>query len=303
MKRKALFVAVLLAGCGSGGSNPPGNQGSGGTPGDEGTGGARATGGSGGKATGGAPGGTGGSVSMPDAGADAKAVEPDAGGMPAGNRVLFFTKTNGTVHVPGIGAATASLKAALMTAGVMSDSSMDSAVFTEANLAKYAGVVMVSTSGQPLGTPGTAQMAALTAFVRNGGGLAGFHAASSTDYGATSAFTMLLGAETKDQGGGFRMSDCYPEPGMHPAVAKLPTPWRVNNEEFYIFNGLNPANQVVLKCNPATGTERIPISWVREEGAGRVFFTGLGHYPQIWGQSEQFFTAHALPAVLWTIRK
>jgi type 1 glutamine amidotransferase len=185
----------------------------------------------------------------------------------------------------------------------MSDTSMDAAVFAEASLAKYAGVIMVSTSGTPFGNPGTAQIAALTAFVRGGGGLAGFHAASSTDYGPTGPFAALLGGETKDQGGGFRASDCYPEAGAHPAVAKLPTPWRVNNEEFYTFNGLNPDNKVVLRCNPATGTERIPISWVREEGAGRVFFTGLGHYAQIWGQSEQFFTGHALPAVLWTIKR
>src|SRR5437660_764476 len=81
-----------------------------------------------------------------------------------------------------------------------------------------------------------------------GGGLAGFHAASSTTYGTTGPFTVLIGAETKDQGGGFRMSDCFPET-TNPSVAKLPTPFPVANEEFYTFNGLNPANQVVLRCN------------------------------------------------------
>jgi type 1 glutamine amidotransferase len=319
MKRKALLTLCLLsmAGCGSaGGPKQPGN---GGTGGDEGTGGS--TGGSsggGGKAgadAGVAPGGSGGgggtggggagTGGSPDSGAGGSAPAADAGadaGPAIAPRVLIFTKTNGTVHVPGIAAASASIKAALTGAGIMSDSLNDAAVFTQAGLAKYTGVVMVSTSGMPFGTPGTAQMTALVEFVRGGGGLAGFHAASSTEYGATSAFNALLGAETKDQGGGFRTSDCYPE-GMHPVVAKLPMPWRVANEEFYTFNGFNPDNKVVLRCNPATGTERIPIAWVREEGAGRVFYTSLGHYAQIWGQGEQFFTDHAMPAINWTLKR
>jgi type 1 glutamine amidotransferase len=138
--------------------------------------------------------------------------------------------------------------------------------------------------------------------VKGGGGLAGFHAASSTDYAATTPFVTLLGADTKDQGGGFRNSSCFPEaPGNHPSVAKLATPYMVMNEEFYTFNDLNPANQVVLRCNPQTGTEKIPISWVRQEGAGRIFYTALGHRPEIWAANSAFVTNHAAPAVLWTI--
>jgi type 1 glutamine amidotransferase len=281
---------------GTGGSvEETGGAGGGSTP----TGGAAPTGGSPG--TGGEK-GTGGS-SAPDASADA-ALSPDAARDASGEmrpaRVLIFTKTNGTVHVPGITAAVASFRAALGPLGITVDTSSDPMVFSAEKLGTYAGVIMVSTSGKPFGDPGTAQIEALGAFVKQGGGLAGFHAASSTEYGATGPFTALLGAETKDQGGGFRMSDCTPE-GSNPSVAKLPMPWRVANEEFYTFNGFNPANQVVLRCNPATGTEKIPISWVRQEGAGRVFFTGLGHYPQFWAQNDAFFTNHALPGVLWTI--
>jgi type 1 glutamine amidotransferase len=205
------------------------------------------------------------------------------------------------VHVQGIAAAVASLRALLTPAGIMSDTADQPSAFTEANLARYSGVVMISTSGMPFGDPGTTGMEALVAFVKRGGGLAGFHAASSTEYGATSPFNTLLGAETKDQGGGFRTTDCHPEAGGHPTVAKLPTPYRVMNEEFYTFNGLNPANQVVLRCNALMGNERIPISWVRQEGAGRVFFTGLGHYPALWAAGGRFLMDHALPAVLWTI--
>jgi type 1 glutamine amidotransferase len=304
----ALFV-IVSAGCskenapagGTGGSDVE-TGGSGGNPstgGALGTGGATSTGGA--KGTGGSPADAGASAdtaASPDSAAAADVAAAMEAGGPA--RVLLYTKTNGTTHVSGIAASVTSFKAGLGPLGIMVDTANDPAVFTEANLAKYAGVIMVSTSGTPFGTPGTAEVAALTAFVKKGGGLAGFHAASSTDYGATSPFTTLLGAETKDQGGGFRMSDCVPEAG-NPTVAKLPNPYRVANEEFYTFNGLNPANQVVLRCNASTGTEKIPISWVRQEGAGRVFFSGLGHQPPFWAQNEPFFMNHALPGVLWTI--
>jgi type 1 glutamine amidotransferase len=298
--RTIILAALGLLACAKENS-PPGGTGGG----MEATGGATATGGA--IATGGVK-GTGGSPAPDAGGAVDTALLPDLATSPdvpapadAGPaRVLIYTKTNGTTHVNGIASAVTSFKAGLVPLGITVDTANDPMVFTEANLARYAGVIIVSTSGAPFGTPGTAQVDALIAFVKKGGGLAGFHAASSTDYGATSPFTMLLGAETKDQGGGFRTSDCSPE-GGHPSVAKVPMTWRVANEEFYTFNGFNPANMVVLRCNAATGTEKIPISWVRQEGAGRVFFTGLGHYPQFWAPAEAFFTNHALPGVLWTI--
>jgi type 1 glutamine amidotransferase len=184
----------------------------------------------------------------------------------------------------------------------MADTTNDPAMITQANLAKYAGVVLISTSGTPFGMPGTAQIEALAAFVRAGGGLAGFHAASNTDYQATGPFATLLGADMRDQGGGFRTSDCYPEAGAHPTVGKLPNPYRVPNEEFYTFDSLNPANQIVLRCVANTGMDRIPIAWVREEGAGRVFYTGLGHQEALW-TGGRFLGDHAWPGVLWSIKK
>ena len=43
------------------------------------------------------------------------------------------------------------------------------------------------------------------------------------------------------------------------------------------------------------------MSRMRTEGAGRVFYSGLGHYAQRWGAGDPFFSDHALPGILWTI--
>jgi hypothetical protein len=204
---RTILLALTLMACAKE-NTTPGHTGGG----SEETGGANATGGAnttgGANGTGGAKGTGGGpaedaAVAIDSAVAgDTEVGSPDlAAPAEAGPaRVLIYTKTNGTVHVSGIAGAVASFKAGLGGMGIMVDTANDPMVFTESNLARYAGVIMVSTSGTPFGTPGTTQIDALVAFVKKGGGLAGFHAASSTDYGPTGPFAALLGADTKDQG-------------------------------------------------------------------------------------------------------
>ena len=233
---------------------------------------------------------------------DAKPAE--MGGAETGgnssNRILFYTRSTSQVHAPALTASVAEMMKLIAPAGLAADTTDNPAMITTANLAKYAGVVMVNNGATPFGNPGTAQTQALSDFVKNGGGLAAFHAASVS--GDTGPLAQLLGGNRTDPGGDFRTTDCFPEAGAHPTVAKLPMPYRVMMEEYYTFTGLNPANQVVLRCNPATGTDRLPISWVREEGAGRVFFSVLGHYNTLW-TGGRFLGDHAWPGVLWSIKK
>ena len=291
---------------GAGGSSAGSGDSSGGSGGSAGSGGSGgATGGNGGSsgASGGSSGGSGGS-SGGSGGSMGDARPAEMGGAETGgnssNRILFYTRSTSQVHAPALTASVAEMMKLLAPAGLAADSTDNPAMITTANLAKYAGVVMVNNGSQPFGNPGTAQTQALSDFVKNGGGLAAFHAASTS--GDTGPIAQLLGGNRTDPGGDFRTTDCFPEAGGHPTVAKLPMPYRVMNEEYYTFTGLNPANQVVLRCSAATGTDRLPISWVREEGAGRVFFSVLGHYNTLW-TGGRFLGDHAWPGLLWSIKK
>ena len=305
------------AACGQAGAGDHGvggNAGNAGTPGTSHGGGGGAGASGGGSGSGGGPagseGGSGGATSgaggggATDAAGDlgspgAGDARPDGGAAGPG-RVLFYThQTAPAYRHPSIETAVAQFKTLLGTVGLTSDTSEDPAVLTAANLGKYSGVVLINTNGLAFGDPGTSQIEALVGFVRAGGGLVGFHAASSPTYPPTGPFAGLLGAATKDQPGSYRTANCYPE-GKNPAVAALPTPYQVRGEEFYTFDNFNPANQVVLRCDALTGTEKLPIAWVREEGAGRIFFSGLGHVPALW-TTGQFFTDHAWPGFLWAI--
>jgi type 1 glutamine amidotransferase len=75
----------------------------------------------------------------------------------------------------------------------------------------------------------------------------------------------------------------------------LPTSFAVTDEIYY-FTKFAADNQVVLRC----GSDKRPISWVRTEGSGRVFYTALGHDDASWN-NPPLVDGHVIPALLWTI--
>ena len=60
----------------------------------------------------------------------------------------------------------------------------------------------------------------------------------------------------------------------HPATAGLQSPYPVF-EEFYRFKNYSP-DRVHTILRLADGS---PMAWTRTYGAGRVFYTALGHVP------------------------
>jgi type 1 glutamine amidotransferase len=231
-----------------------------------------------------------------EAAAPPSADGPGATKLPAA--VFVFTRTTGFRH-DDIDAAATSLREALTGMGLMVDIGADPRVFTATGLARYGGVILLSTTGKPLGDPGTDAIAALVAFVRAGGGLSGLHAASSTEYEATQPYTPLIGGKFVDHPGSVRMSNCHPQ-GMHPAVVKLPSPFPVR-DEIYVFERFRDDNVIDMRCDAVGGGATLPIAWHRQEGEGRVFYTALGHGPEMWAASARFLKDHVIPGVLWTL--
>jgi type 1 glutamine amidotransferase len=74
----------------------------------------------------------------------------------------------------------------------------------------------------------------------------------------------------------------------HPAVAHL-GPVVNWHDEVYTFRDLRPDARVLLRARaddldsevePVSG--EYPLAWCFEEGAGRVFYSALGHFPLAW---------------------
>ena len=94
-------------------------------------------------------------------------------------RVLVFSKTSGYRH-DCIPTAVAALRDLCKHNSIQMDSTEDAADFTEENLARYAAVVFLCTTGDVLDP---AQENAFERYIQGGGGYMGIHSATDTEYG------------------------------------------------------------------------------------------------------------------------
>lgn len=167
------------------------------------------------------------------------------------------------------------------------------------------GVLALFTIGE---TPWSeSQRAAITASVREGRlGVVGVHSATDAcaawdDYGR------LLGARfdghpwTQD----FAADVVGP---AHPATAHLGARWACH-DEVYLFRDLRPDAEVLLQVAqgqldmdvPGAKVPDIglPLCWCFTEGAGRVFYTALGHFPSAWESPD--YLQHLAGGLSWVL--
>ena len=216
-------------------------------------------------------------------------------GRPA---ILVFSKTNGFRHEEAIPAAKA------LFAGVAKDKGWgyfqteNGAVFSPEILARFDAVVFNNTSGDVFTA---AQRAAFQAFLEQGGGYVGLHAAGDNSHSAWDWYMKaLIGAtftqHTMDPQ--FQQAKVAVEDKAHPATAGLPASWQ-RTEEWYSFDksprggGANILITVDEKTyNPvgmfgkdlAMGDH--PAAWSRCIGKGRVFYTIFGHRAEAFAEPE-----------------
>ena len=91
---------------------------------------------------------------------------------------LVFSKTAAFRH-DSIPAAVAAIEALGAEHGFTVTATEDAAAFTDQNLAQYEAVIWLSTTGDVLNDE---QQAAFERYIQGGGGFAGIHAASDTEY-------------------------------------------------------------------------------------------------------------------------
>ena len=213
-----------------------------------------------------------------------------------GLSVLVFSKTNGYRHA-SIPDGVDMLTALGDEKGWTVAATEDSTVFRRERLAAVDVVVFLSTSGDVLGPPG---QRALQAFVQNGGGFVGIHAASDTEYDWP-WYGRLVGAYFKGhppvQAATVRVED-----RSHPSTRMLPAAWS-RRDEWYDFR-TNPRDSVrVLATLDAStydgGTmgDDHPIAWCRRVGDGRAWYTAGGHTAASF--REPLFRQHVHGGLQW----
>ncbi len=206
-------------------------------------------------------------------------------------RILVYTRTTAYRHDSVPAGVTA-----LRTLGFGVDATGDPADL-EAPLDPYAAVVFLSTSGEVLTE---AARAGLRAYVEEGGGFAGVHAAACTEYDWP-YYGELLGAR-------FARHPAY-QPGKaviedrgHPATRHLPAVWEFTDEWYDFRESPRGAVHVLVSADESSYDgggmgEDHPLAWCREQGAGRVFYTALGHASEAYQDPD--FLAHLRGGIGW----
>jgi type 1 glutamine amidotransferase len=143
------------------------------------------------------------------------------------------------------------------------------------NLKNYDGVVFASTTGD-LPIP---DKQGFLDWIKAGHAFIGIHAASDTFHGWP-GYIDMLGGEFEHHGRQVSV-DCLVQDPSNPATASLPKVWTIQQEEIYQFKNYDPAkvhDLLILDKHPETGAPgHYGVCWCKDYGAGRVFYTSLGH--------------------------
>ncbi|WP_084038056.1 ThuA domain-containing protein [Demequina sp. NBRC 110053] len=222
----------------------------------------------------------------------AAAVGDEAPGFDA----LLFTKTEGYRH-PNIPTGIAAIQDLGEQHGFEVTATEDATVFTEENLANYDVVIFFSTTGNVLDAT---QEAAFEQYIQNGGGYAGIHAASDTEYD-WEWYGGLVGAYFDGHPPGTPNADVLVEDFAHPSTEHLPAVWN-RTDEWYSF-GENPREDVHVLASLDEDTYSVgnldmgdhPIAWCHNYDGGRSWYTGGGHTGASFSEPE--FLSHVLEGI------
>lgn len=246
-------------------------------------------------------------------------------------RVLVFAVTHGFRHSS---IATGQLMMRLMgekTGAFEAVVSDDLANFEADTLATFDAVCFLNTTGsvfrphnnQMKDLDEAARAAALErearlkknlmAYVRNGGGFIGIHAATDTYYDWPEYGEMLNGYFDGHPWNADTPVSVKVEPGQeaHPVVAMFGGENLDITEEIYQLK--EPYNSANVRMLLRLDTERSPmdrrgikrddgdfgISWIRHWGEGRVFYSSLGHNHEIYWHPT--VVGHYLAGIQWAL--
>lgn len=179
------------------------------------------------------------------------------------------------------------------------------------SLKNYDAVAFVNTTGD-LPIP---DKEGFLAWIRSGGAFIGIHAASDT-FHHWPEFIEMLGGEFAHHGAQVGV-ECLNQDPQHPATAHLGKTWTIKQEEIYQFKNYDPAkvhDLLILDKHPENGSAgHFAVSWCKEYGKGRVFYTSLGHREDLWDtdpgikdrknpvEVSKAYQAHILGGINWAL--
>jgi len=174
--------------------------------------------------------------------------------------------------------------------------------FAPASLAQFDGVIFASTTGE-LPIP---DLGAFLDWIKSGKAFIGFHAATDT-LKSSDAYCDMIGGHFAGHpwNGSGQHAYVVHDPG-HRVAAMFPARFRWQDEIYQYDQRYKPENLrvlVSLEMQASSPKEpwHVPVSWVRDYGAGRVFYTNFGHNDFTW--KEPMFQQHIAEGIAWSLKR
>lgn len=207
--------------------------------------------------------------------------------------MLVFTKTTGYRH-DSIPAGVAAIQKLGHDNGFMVTATADGTAFTPANLARFAAVVFLSTTGTVLDA---GQQAAFEGYIATGGGYVGIHAASDGGY-QWAWYGGLVGAWFASHPA-MRPATVVVEDRGSASTAHLGAAFTWTDEWYNFRTDPRPYVHVLLRVDESTYTGGMmgdhPVTWCHAYLGGRSWYTALGHSTQAYRDPR--FTALLLGGI------
>lgn len=242
-------------------------------------------------------------VAAPSTVARAQSAPTDDGHF----RALVFSETLGFRH-DSIPAGIAAIEKLGAENGFSVDATEDASAFTDENLAKYAVVIWLSTTGDVLDQ---AEQAAFQRYIEGGGGWVGIHAGGTDTECAPAGcpagdgdwpwFRGLAGARFIGHPA-VQQAQVVVDDNTQPSTRNLPGRW-THTDEWYDWSA-NPRAKVHVLAdvdeNTYSGDFRTmgadhPIAWCQNYDGGRAWYTALGH--TIEDYTDPLFLNHILGGI------
>ncbi len=169
-----------------------------------------------------------------------------------------------------------------------------------ANLATLDGVIFCNTTGDLPLPDGEG----LVNWVKSGKAFIGMHAATDTLGKMQPYYEMINGTFAGHPwGGGGTYTFANHEPA-HPAVAMFQPEFQWK-DEIYQYTHFNPESvRVLISIDMAKSQPQapyhVPVSWVRDVGTGRLFYTNLGHNASSW--TDETYQKHITAGIRWALK-
>jgi len=168
-----------------------------------------------------------------------------------------------------------------------------------ASLRNYDLVIFANTTGDlPLPDPN-----GFIDWVRQGHAFVATHSGSDTFHGYR-PYIDMLGGEFQTHNEQVTV-DCVVADEKHPATRHLGSHYDIGNrkEEMYIIKSYDPTKVhelLYLDKHPNTKQPgHYAVSWCKQFGKGKVFYTSLGHNQFVWDRED--YQKHLLGGIKWAL--